>query len=349
MKGNTNIQDTLRRLKRLQMQLSILREGDVEAGWWSVQRKIKLRRRRRRLMSAGVAAAVVAVVVVAAMSVWHMPGMPQQPQLALEESMVKSRVYLSLGNGDTPEAPVELEAGGYNILRDESGDIIYENIGGELHLHNNRGIEGFNTVETSEGSSYRLVMDDGTRITLGPSSKLVYPLNTTSYKVQLMGEALFDVAKQSKGRFTVMCGNGTEVTVLGTVFNIRAYKGESAVVTLERGRIQLLAHGETMELHPGEQAVVPVEGDILMNQVDAGIYTSWAEGIYEFDGVSLKEITTALELWYGVRIDFEKPEIGNRKFTGVILKSMSLKDTLDLLKSVSGIRFKVEGKTVIIY
>lgn len=338
-----SISNILRRLHVVHLQKELMRNVDTDAAWESVTGKIRVRHRRRvALRACGVAAAVAMVVCAGA---WLVPGslMPKQP-IALETSMVKNRAFITLSDC----APIEVDGGEYTIQRDDAGRILYENRHGELILHRRVELSGINTVATAKGSSFVVVMDDGTRITLGSDSRLSYPRNAAN-RVELTGEALFDVARQSKGRFVVKCSDGVEVAVMGTVFNIRSYPGTPTAVTLESGKIMLKSNGGSTMLRPDQQAVVQGGELKSVKEVDADVYTSWASGIYEFDNVELRDIMTALSLWYEVDINFADPELESRKFTGVILRNMTLKDTLELIKTVSGIRFKQDGGAVIIY
>ena len=80
------------------------------------------------------------------------------------------------------------------------------------------------TLTTEENEQKKLKLNDGTLITINENSTLKYPtafLATGVRRVELSGEAFFEVAKDSLRPFIAVSGS-IETVVLGTSFNINA-------------------------------------------------------------------------------------------------------------------------------
>ena len=82
----------------------------------------------------------------------------------------------------------------------------------------------------------------------------------TTRRVEINGEVFFNVAHNARRPFIVTAGS-TEVQVLGTTFNVNAYKDEDAIkTTLITGKVKILSHvsshDESAILKPGQQAQV---------------------------------------------------------------------------------------------
>lgn len=121
--------------------------------------------------------------------------------------------------------------------------------------------DSFNTICVDAGSKSRIVLADGTQVTMKASSKLRYPASFGSgpREVWLDGEAYFDVEHDAEHPFIVHSYRQS-VRVLGTTFNVQAYSNESEnTVTLLSGAVELdllSRKGEllrSLELHPYEQ------------------------------------------------------------------------------------------------
>ncbi|MCD8262635.1 MAG: FecR domain-containing protein [Bacteroides sp.] len=102
-------------------------------------------------------------------------------------------------------------------------------------------------------------LKDGSRVTLNRYSALTVPQNFkgTAREVTLRGEALFEVVKNAGKPFRVLTGEVT-VEVLGTVFNVNAYRENPEIVTtLLEGRVAVkeAENGQELLLSPGERAV----------------------------------------------------------------------------------------------
>jgi transmembrane sensor len=208
-------------------------------------------------------------------------------------------------------------------------------------------------VATAPGATRSLLLDDGTRVTLGAASRLEHPRRFpgTAREVVLDGEAFFEVAHDAKRPFTVRSG-GALTRVLGTRFDVRGYRGEPVRVVVESGRVRLrsaataadtgvvLVRGDLGVAAPGERAT-------MRAGVDPARYAGWREGRLEFDRAELSEVARELERWYGVEIRVADPALARRHLT-LTLARAPIDEVLGAISLSLGARWHRTGNTVLI-
>src|SRR5690606_25962513 len=127
----------------------------------------------------------------------------------------------------------------------------------------------------------QVTLPDGTKVWLNAASSLKYPVafNDTERKVELTGEAYFEVAKDKNKPFKVLADK-QEIKVLGTHFNVNAYTDEASIkTTLVEGRVQVgLRNTSTAHiLRPGQQS--ELSGNTFkIHQVDVEEAIDWKNG-----------------------------------------------------------------------
>lgn len=208
-----------------------------------------------------------------------------------------------------------------------------------------------NTLVVPIGAEYRIVLCDGTRITVNSGSKIRYPyaFGKNERRVELEGEAYFDVAKDASRPFIVRSPD-TEVKVLGTHFNFSAYPDDRVEhVTLEEGRVAIRKNGQNYELLPGDQYQLDkTTGEPRLNEVDTYLYTSWVKGQFRFQNLPLSELCTKLSRWYDVKFVFEDKATMNLKFTGAFERSSNLNEFVNIIESTTRVNFELKGDVIAI-
>jgi len=208
----------------------------------------------------------------------------------------------------------------------------------------------FNTLSTPTGGQYNIVLADGTKVYLNTVSSLKYP---TQFKgdqrvVELEGEAYFEVAKNKNKPFIVKSGN-QEIEVLGTHFNVHAYDNELVIkTTLLEGSVAVTHKNQKAVLKPGQQSNVSENvNKIAIREVDTEAAIAWKNGRFKFDNADLKTVMKQLERWYGIKVEY-RGDVSDIRFNGGTFMNKNLSEVLKVLE-LSNIKFKVEGKTVIVY
>ncbi len=210
----------------------------------------------------------------------------------------------------------------------------------------------FHTLSVPRAGEYLMVLADGSRVWLNSETQLKFPVTFDKDKreVFLNGEAYFEVVKDTERPFVVVTPQ-TKTTVLGTSFNIMAYREEQHTeITLVTGAVAVTAGKQNCRIIPGHQVSVDNESLELHDRlVNVSFYTSWKDGLFDFDDMSLEELATKLSRWYDVDFFFANREAAERRFTGAIKRNRSLQFMLDFIQKTSGVRFERKGKTVTVY
>ena len=233
--------------------------------------------------------------------------------------------------------------------------------GTEIEYFSKRGDDSDNSknayhyLTVPRGGKFNIVLSDGTKVWLNSESSLKYPVNFKSgdsRRVELLyGEAYFDVtpAEKNKGADFRVYNNQQEVLVLGTEFNIKAYKGDNNVyTTLVEGKVTLNCKNKMQILVPGQQAIYDFsKNSIVTKSIDIYNETSWKEGVFSFDNKSLREIMKVLSRWYDVDFKFLNEDIQNEEFIGILSKNQGIEEILSQIKHLGIINnYKIENNEI---
>ena len=212
---------------------------------------------------------------------------------------------------------------------------------------------------TLAGQKATITLVDGSTVLLNSESKLTYPeVFKDRREVILEGEAFFVIARDDEKPFSIKSGK-LITTVLGTSFNIRAFQDENIEVTVASGRVKISQDKKRMELPddrgqgliltPNQQAVYNISGDYLgKEEVDAGSYLAWREGIIKLDNVNFDEVVKVLERWYGIKIVLENERISNCVLIGGEFQHQSLHQVLKTVELVLGVTYEFTDGMVVI-
>ena len=207
----------------------------------------------------------------------------------------------------------------------------------------------YNTISTPKGGQYQVLLSDGSKVWLNAASSLKFPASFTGKerKVELLGEAYFEVAKNDKMPFKVEA-DGMEVEVLGTHFNINSYDDESTVrTTLLKGSVRINGAKSKSFLKPGQQAKLERDGDIkIVNNADVDQAVAWKEGRFQFNRADIHEVMRQIARWYNVIIEYKG--IVSSHFGGTISRDVNLSQVLEMLQLTGEVKFHVEDKKVVV-
>lgn len=205
----------------------------------------------------------------------------------------------------------------------------------------------FNRMQTIE-------LSDGTRITADIGSSFEYPKSFARAPVRevaLDGEAYFDVTKNDKLPFIVRAGTA-RIEVLGTKFDVRAWKGDSRiVVAVQEGTVSFQTDGnddtskvvyvrenEASRLVDGELPTTPEE-------VDISRYLLWMKREIYFQNTPVPEVLNQLERWYNVKIETPDSSMLKNNIT-VFIENKRLVENLNLISVVIHASYVQQGDTI---
>ncbi len=215
----------------------------------------------------------------------------------------------------------------------------------------------YNYLTIPRGGLFNITLSDGTKVWLNSETKLKYPVAFIDGKTRnvelIYGEAYFDVSPSSnhKGAGFQVYQNEQIVNVIGTKFNIKAYKNDSDIyTTLVEGKVSINTSVSNKVLVPNQQSKFNrINKTIKTITVNATNEIGWIQGDLIFKRKSLKSIMSILSRWYDVDIVFENKEAGEITFTGELNKYQTLEEILSLIKNTSTITaYEIKDKTIII-
>ncbi|PWG82479.1 FecR family protein [Pararcticibacter amylolyticus] len=205
------------------------------------------------------------------------------------------------------------------------------------------------TVTTAFGETRQLTLPDGSHVELNANSSIRYDKNWkkgNKREIWLEGEALFkvvhtnsDPSKIKPEEYFVVHTKGLNVTVLGTVFDVRQRRKTTEVV-LQRGKVKVSFDRKDLEdiiLTPGKRIIY---GDQMKKAeedfVETKNYTAWKEKKLLLINPTLKEITRYLEDNFGQKITVSDTALNDKMIAGPIPLN-SLDDALFVISTVSGV------------
>ena len=294
-----------------------------------------------------------AVLLLVSVSIYFFSDQQKSDPIAQMDAAISpggNNAILTLANGkkialnDAAKGEISKQSG-ISVSKSKDGELIYTVVsGGGDELTENTS----NTISTPKGGQYTIILSDGTKVMLNSASSMTFP---TSFKaaerrVELNGEAYFEVAKDKNKRFRVISGLQT-VEVLGTHFNVNAYGDEQTIkTTLLEGAVKVFTAKKSVLIEPGEQAVLDKadENSIAKRLVNINKETSWINGIFSFEGDDLKSVMRQVARWYDVNVIYAGP-ISEEKYFGEISRSSKLSEVIKILE-LNNVHFEVAGKTI---
>jgi ferric-dicitrate binding protein FerR (iron transport regulator) len=320
--------------------------------------------RETRVIWYRVAAASIALLLAGALLYFLFPGKSQPPaKVTMAPIDVQApqlcHAVITLANGSkvlldsAVNGQLALQ-GNVKLVKLANGQIAYKSQRPDAGT----GKLAYNTITNPRGSQViDMALSDGSRVWLNAGSSMTYPVAFGNHqrKVSITGEAYFEVARDQARPFHVTTGK-MDVQVLGTHFNVNTYDNEQDMkVTLLEGSVRVTNPTGSVTIHPGEQASLPFKEaarpasrcDITVQHANIAQVMSWKNGLFDFDGINLKEAMPELERWYAITVRYE-PGVGDVPLFGKIDRSLNLSDLLDLLRG-AGFRFRLEeGRTLVL-
>lgn len=257
-----------------------------------------------------------------------------------------NRATLTLADGKT----IDLSNATTGIVQEDSGFLINKVADGELVYAKEGRVNNLNslhTLSTPVGGQYQLTLPDGTKVWLNAATSLKYPpvFGGKDRRVELSGEAYFEVAKNIQRPFKVLLEDSTSIVVTGTHFNVQAYKdANEQEVTLIEGSVNVANSVKTTKLEPGTQAVIKDKAIMKRNVSDIQAIIGWKDGLFVFHDASIESIMTQIGRWYDAKIIYNAKT--NQLFNATILRKEPLGKILKLLELNGYVHFKIENKTI---
>lgn len=206
------------------------------------------------------------------------------------------------------------------------------------------------TILYSEAArNFQVTLPDSSIIYLNRETKITIPSNfsRTNRKIDLEGEAFFDITSDSANPFIVKTPNKLNIQVYGTRFNVQAYPNDTLLTAkLYSGKIKVQLENDPnklIELLPQEA----IRYNYSKNSIQKDFFNDleedigWRMNSILFNNANMDEVARSLATFYQVNIDISELNNINTSINGEF-EDKELNTVLDYIKTVSGIDYKIE-------
>lgn len=332
-----------------------IEQFNVEKGWLNIQSRITSGPRTVKLIPNFYKYAAAILVIALASTYFLRDAIFNNPIEKTTPIIVNNKIEkgtdiatLTLEDGST----VILEKGSTYQAKNATSngeEIIYDNLAtAEI---------AYNYLTIPRGGQFFVQLSDGTKVWLNSETQLKYPvayIEGKTRQVELVyGEAYFEVSPSTghNGATFKVFNKAQEIEVLGTEFNIKAYKDEVNIyTTLVEGKVSISAATTKQFLAPNQQSNLDITTNRLsINKINARGEIAWVNGEFILEGKNLKEIMKVLSRWYDMEVSFANKDLENERFIGVLGKEQNIVEILNTIKSFGVIKdYEIHDKHVIL-
>ena len=203
------------------------------------------------------------------------------------------------------------------------------------------------TLQAASGQTGNVTLDDSTRVTLAPGSKLTIPklFPDQMRAVKIDGAARFVVAPGNPQPFEIRAGDAA-IVATGTTIVVRAYPNDSTVtIHLREGQANLRV-GKTEQAITAGQTLVVGDGKIRQaSAVEVAEGTNWTDRRVTITR-QLRDVVQEINRWYGVEIKVPELKALDRPAT-VDAPLDSLRVAIAQVERSADVQFGYEGQAMV--
>ena len=208
---------------------------------------------------------------------------------------------------------------------------------------------GYCVVSTPAATTTLVTLSDGTKVMLNANSTLEYPASFDDAEVRevrLKGEAHFEVTKNPHRPFVVKAGE-MQTQVLGTIFDVKAYRKDAPKVTLMQGKVKVSNADTEVEMRPGQTATL--QADKIVVSKASSSASDWLEGDFDMDQVTLAEAMSDIGAWYNKTVVFQSQANMDKLIHFRFSRRASLQEIITALNEMGVAKVRIEkGKIMVL-
>ena len=209
--------------------------------------------------------------------------------------------------------------------------------------------DGYCVVSTPAATTTLVTLSDGTKVMLNANSTLEYPASFDDAEVRevrLKGEAHFEVTKNPHRPFVVKAGE-MQTQVLGTIFDVKAYRKDAPKVTLMQGKVKVSNADTEVEMRPGQTATL--QADKIVVSKASSSASDWLEGDFDMDQVTLAEAMSDIGAWYNKTVVFQSQANMDKLIHFRFSRRASLQEIITALNEMGVAKVRMEkGKIMVL-
>ena len=209
--------------------------------------------------------------------------------------------------------------------------------------------DGYCVVSTPAATTTLVTLSDGTKVMLNANSTLEYPASFDDAEVRevrLKGEAHFEVTKNPHRPFVVKAGE-MQTQVLGTIFDVKAYRKDAPKVTLMQGKVKVSNADTEVEMRPGQTATLQADKIVVSKASPSA--SDWLEGDFDMDQVTLAEAMSDIGAWYNKTVVFQSQANMGKLIHFRFSRRASLQEIITALNEMGVAKVRMEkGKIMVL-
>lgn len=200
-------------------------------------------------------------------------------------------------------------------------------------------------VRSANAEILNITLEDGTKVWINAASSLEkLNFNEGERRVKLVGEAFFEVAKDSTRPFIVETAEQT-VRVLGTKFNLKSYPNQKETLTLVEGKVSTTSQKDNKAILTAGEVITLNDGEILPETFKENNLL-WKEQVFAFEDETLSEVLDKISKWYNVKTS--NVPASDKHISGKIGANASIYQVLNMLSLVSNQQIVLENNVVVV-
>lgn len=334
------IRNTIRRLiEYFKMQEEVSSQEEMADLWSRIETGIKKKKQKRQrryfIITTASAAALIGLMWLGA------------EQFLINSDSDISVVASKMTNESAVGEDIQLIVSQKEVIPVKKGSTVtYSQSGtvsvGEEEISHTATEDLYDQIIVPKGKFTRLILADGSSLHINAGTKVVYPKRFEKNRREIFvdGEIFIDVKRDESAPFFVKTAR-FEVEVLGTAFNVSAYKEDDyGEVVLLRGAVNLKdSKKNTLKLSPNQLASVgrgTIQGKKDVNAVD---YIAWTKGLFVLNTEPLERVFLKLERYYGISINYDA-EVKEMMVCGILDLNYSLEEVLSRIAITAPIKYE---------
>jgi transmembrane sensor len=201
----------------------------------------------------------------------------------------------------------------------------------------------YTTISTKNGEKSTVTIKDGTQLTLNAGTTIhVYDDFSATRRVDLVdGEVFFEVKRDEQRPFRIY-SDSLNITVLGTSFNVSAYKELNNIsVGVVSGKVRVKKDTTTLNILQKAQELVydknlhthktiPFDESLL----------AWREGRISLNDLSFREMAFLMKKNFGIDIVTEDRQIMDSRYTTELFSTMTADQVVEVLAAIHNLKIK---------
>lgn len=208
---------------------------------------------------------------------------------------------------------------------------------------------GYTDISTKTGERKQVNLPDGSQLTLnsGSSIRIQNDFSKKRYVIIIDGEVYFDVKHDTSKVFIIKSGALT-TQVLGTSFNIRAYKKlNSMSVGVTRGKVGVNVEGKPVNfLVKGQQLYYTKNTSAIRLSALNDKVLAWQKSELVLADASFDEMTVLIQKNYGVYVVAPSISVRLKHFTATLNTQMPAAKALEVLAAIHQFKIKQRRDTI---